>query len=290
MNVSAIYSDYKFSFGATQSNFEFKLFSGINDWNAKVDFGYYPTIRHQIRFGANYIFHTFTPLSASAKQGDTEFDLGGVKKLHAHEAAVYVSDDFDVTEKIKIHAGLRYSYFMQVGPFDRYVKDPISGQTTGTIHYDNNKRVADYGSPEPRFNIRFEINSKSSIKASYTYNQQYIHLASLSALTLPTDTWVPCSDVVKPQKGTQYSLGYFRNFKDNKWDKIDTFYSEYMQHLSEKDQNKKTNKDRYNSLLVFHSGKVILSSINAEYARDTYYNFLKIIRVCKDEIEEKLDI
>ena len=79
-------------------------------------------------------------------------------------------------------------------------------------------------------------------------------------------------------------------FKDDKWVSINTFYSEYLQHLSEKDQNKKINKDRYNSLLVFHSGKVILSSINAEYARDSYYNFLKIIRVCKNEIEEKLDI
>jgi hypothetical protein len=236
MNVSAIYSDYKFSFGATQSNFEFKLFSGINDWNGKVDFGYYPTIRHQIRFGANYIFHTFTPLSASAKQGDTEFDLGGVKKLHAHEAAVYVSDDFDLTEKIKIHAGLRYSYFMQIGPFDRYLKDPISGQTTGSIHYGTNQRVADYGSPEPRFNIRFELNSKSSIKASYTYNQQYIHLASLSALTLPTDTWVPCSDIVKPQKGTQYSLGYFRNFKDNKWEtSVEVYYKTMKNQIEYKD-------------------------------------------------------
>ena len=79
-------------------------------------------------------------------------------------------------------------------------------------------------------------------------------------------------------------------FTDDKCNIIDTFYSEYLQHLSEKDQNKKINKVRYNSLLCFHSGKVILSSINAEYARDSYYNFLKIIRVCKNEIEEKLDI
>jgi TATA-box binding protein (TBP) (component of TFIID and TFIIIB) len=79
-------------------------------------------------------------------------------------------------------------------------------------------------------------------------------------------------------------------FTDDKCDVINTFYSEYLQHLSEKDQNKKLNKDRYISLLCFHSGKIILSSINAEYARDIYYNFLKIIRVCKNEIEEKLDI
>lgn len=236
MNVSGIFSDYNFSFGAEQSGFEFKLFSGIRDWNAKVDFGYFPVVRHEIKFGANYVFHTFTPTSVSAKQGETVFDFGAVKRNKAHEAALYLSDDFDVTDKIKLHAGLRYSYFMQIGPFDRYKKDEINGQTTEIVHYSSNKKVADYGGLEPRLNARFEINSKSSIKASYTYNLQYIHLASLSAVTLPTDTWVPCSELVKPQKGNQYSLGYFRNFKENTYEtSVEIYYKNLKNQIEYKD-------------------------------------------------------
>ncbi|HEX8516113.1 MAG TPA: TonB-dependent receptor [Bacteroidia bacterium] len=236
MNVSAIFSDYKFLFGVDQSGFELKLFSGIRDWNAKVDFGYFPTVRHEVKFGANYIFHTFTPTSASAKQGETEFDLGGVKKLHAHDMAAYVSDDFDITDKLKVHLGLRYSYFMQVGPFDRYVKDPFTGQNKDTIHYSQNQKVADHGGLEPRFNIRYSFNSKSSVKASYTYNLQYIHLASLSAVTLPIDTWVPSSDVVKPQKGSQYSVGYFRNFLDNKYEtSVEVYYKDLQNQIEYRD-------------------------------------------------------
>lgn len=236
MNVSGIFTDYKFQFAAEQSGFEFKLFSGIRDWNAKVDFGYYPSIRHEVRFGANYIFHTFTPTSVSAVAGETVFDFGAVKKDKAHEAAVYLSDDFDLTEKIKIHAGLRYSYFMQIGPFDRYEKDPITGETSGIKHYSSNEKVAEYGGLEPRFNIRFQLDKKSSIKASYTYNLQYIHLASLSSLTLPTDTWVPCSELVEPQKGTQYSLGYFRNFKENMFEtSMELYYKDLKNQIEYKD-------------------------------------------------------
>jgi hypothetical protein len=236
MNVSGIFSDYNFSFGAEQSGFEFKLFSGIRDWNAKVDFGYYPTVRHEVKFGANYIFHTFTPTSVSAKQGETTFDFGKVIKNKAHEAAVYISDDFDVTDRIKLHAGLRYSYFMQIGPFDRYRKDPVNGQTTYVEHYKSNSNVSDYGGLEPRVNIRFELNSKSSLKASYTYNLQYIHLASLSAVTLPTDTWVPCSELVKPQKGTQYSIGYFRNFLNNTYEtSVEIYYKDLRSQIEYKD-------------------------------------------------------
>ncbi len=219
MNTSAIFTDYKFALNVVQTGFELKLFSGVQDWNGKVDFSYFPSVRHEVKFGANYIFHTFSPISVSAKSGDTNFDFGKAKKNKAHESAIYVSDEFDLTDKIKINAGLRYSYFMQVGPFDRYITDSINtSKIIDTIHYDANQKVKDYGGLEPRLNIRYELNSKSSIKASYTYNLQYIHLASLSALTLPIDTWTPSSQLVNPQKGTQYSLGYFRNFSENKYE------------------------------------------------------------------------
>ena len=80
------------------------------------------------------------------------------------------------------------------------------------------------------------------------------------------------------------------SFKDNNWFESMTTYDEYMQYISEKEQHKKMNKDRFNTFLVFHSGRVILSSINAEYSKESYYYFLKIIRTCYDVIEERLDI
>ena len=79
-------------------------------------------------------------------------------------------------------------------------------------------------------------------------------------------------------------------YKEDDFVESMTIYNEYMQYLSEKERNKKINKDRYNTFLVFHSGRTILSSINAEYSRDSYYYFLKIIRTCYKEIEERLDV
>src|ERR1051326_5257308 len=134
VNTSLIFSDFKFEFGATQDNFEFKLFSGIRDYNAKVDFSYFPNTRHNIKYGVNYIFHTFTPTAVSAKQGDVTFDTGKIIKLYAHDAAAYVNDDFDVTDLLRISAGLRYSFFEHVGPFDRYVKDDL-GRIVDTTHF-----------------------------------------------------------------------------------------------------------------------------------------------------------
>jgi hypothetical protein len=232
MNVSAIFSDYNFSFGAEQQGFEFRLFSGITDYNAKVDFSFYPDVRHSVKFGTNYTYHTFTPTNASAKSGEVEFDFGPEKKEFAHEAAVYITDDFDLTEKIRLNAGLRYSYFMQVGKFDRYVENEF-GRITDTIHYGPGEKVKSYGGLEPRFSIRYTLNKASSLKASYTRNLQYVHLASLSSVSLPTDIWVPSSDVVKPQVGVQYAAGYFRNFKDDTYESSVEVYYKSMENQVE---------------------------------------------------------
>ena len=67
-------------------------------------------------------------------------------------------------------------------------------------------------------------------------------------------------------------------------------YGEYLMMLPEKERNKKLNKDRYNTFLVFQSGKIICSSISQEYASDAYDYFIRIIKTCKHISEEKLDI
>jgi hypothetical protein len=224
MNTTAVFSDYKFSFGAEQDGFEFKLFSGIRDWNAKVDFSYLPDNKHYIRFGVNYTWHTFTPNNVSAKSGETVFDLGGLKKEYGHEVAAYINDDWDINMRLRLTIGLRYSYFIQVGPFDRYIQD-VTGRTIDTVSYGKMDKVEDYGGLEPRFSLRYMLDERSSIKASFTHNLQYVHLATISPISLPTDIWVPCSDVVKPQIGEQYAAGYFRNFRNNMYESsVEVYY------------------------------------------------------------------
>jgi hypothetical protein len=226
MNATSVFSDYKFSFEAGQDGFAFKLFSGIRDFNQKLDFSWVPNTKHYVRFGANYTWHTFTPNNASARQDDIEFDLGGLKQQFAHEAAVYINDDWNVTDRLLVSLGLRYSYFVQVGPFDRFVQD-ITQTIVDTISYTRGQKVADYGGLEPRISMRFLINEKSSVKASFTQNYQYVHLATLSPISLPTDIWVPCSDVVKPQLGYQYAAGYFRNFYKNMFEaSVEVYYKQ----------------------------------------------------------------
>lgn len=235
-NTSIIYSNYNFGFEAIQDQYDMKLKSGIEDWNAKIDFTLIPSPSHTIKFGANYIYHIFTPNSVSAKTGDVELDLGPDIKLRSHEGAIYLNDEFDLTRLIKINAGLRYSMFSHVGPFTRYIKDPITNLTTDSIVYAPGENVKTYHHLEPRIAVRYLIDEFSSVKAGFTQNYQYIHLAALSSVSLPTDLWVPSTELVKPQFGTQYSIGYFRNLKKNMFEmSVEVYYKEMKNQIEFKE-------------------------------------------------------
>ena len=205
MNVSAIYNEYDFSFEGGQDQFTVNVFSGVRDYNGKIDFDFYPNPKHAIKFGINYTYHKLTPNIANATSGDVEF-ANNLEPRNAHEGAIYLQDDFKVSDRLSVLFGLRATGFAQIGPY----VSPFDGEVFG-----ENDIVATYTGLEPRVNVKYSIDPKSSVKGGFALNNQYLHLVSNSSSTLPTDIWVPSTQLIKPQRGYLYALGYFRNFRDN---------------------------------------------------------------------------
>jgi len=224
LNSSFIFNNYRFEFNGTQPDFRFDLVSGVRDFNLKFDLDYYASLRHKMKYGLNYTFHTFTPSTAEVRTGDATFKTTESNK-NAHEIALYYDADWDVSEKVKINYGLRLSLFQHVGPYTDIIGDNIFRDTT---EYGRLEPIKTYFVPEPRFAIRYAINDLNSIKGGITYNAQYVHLVSTSNGTLPTDVWVPSSKLVKPQTALQYSAGYFRNFKDNMYEMSAEIYFKHL--------------------------------------------------------------
>lgn len=233
MSTIGTFSDYSFAFEAIQEDFNFTLSSGIKDWSAKMQLNYYPTLGHEVTGGLDYVFHRFSPGTITARSGDITFDTGSEEINYSHEAAVYVQDEFDLTDRLRFNLGLRYSYFAQVGPFTRYVPNEGTDGVgflgdTEVIEYTKGDVIQTYGGFEPRASARLLVGRAASIKAGFARNLQYIHLASLSPTSLPTDVWIPSSEIVRPQSGVQYSLGYFQDFIGKvKWEaSIEGYYKE----------------------------------------------------------------
>ena len=240
MNTSLIFSEYKYEFNVSQEldslpTSTTNMFSGIRDWNIKNDFSYYPNVKHKIKFGSNYIYHKFNPTSFSGSYD--ELELEEIINYYAHEYGLYINDEYSLSDRILMKFGLRYSGFIQVGPFERHVKDDseqIGQVSTDTIiQYDRGDIVETYSGFEPRFSVRYLINESSSLKFGFIQNYQYLHLTSVASSSLPTDVWLPSSDIVQPQFGRQFSLGYYKNFDKNKYETSAEVYYKTMENLVE---------------------------------------------------------
>ena len=231
-NTTLVYNDYKFSFGAAQNDFEIKLSSGIRDGNAKIDFDYYPAPQHKVKFGGVATYHKFIPNVVNGRQDSVVFTPPNEDIKYALENALYVQDDWDISEKLKVHLGLRWSSFSQIGPYTKYERDQDQN-TLDSTHYGTFKTIRNYQGLEPRFTFRYGVNDRTSVKGSISRNLQFIHLVSNSGTTLPTDLWVPSTFRVKPQISWQYAAGLFKNFGNNQYETSVEVYYKSMQNQIE---------------------------------------------------------
>ncbi|NCI46392.1 TonB-dependent receptor [Sediminibacterium soli] len=223
-NTTLVYNDYQFSLDGKRNDFRLNLSSGIRDLNAKTDIDFYPAPEHKLRFGFQYTYHTFLPNVLSGRQDSTVFRPNNATKKYANEYAVYLQDDWELGPKWKLHAGIRYSVFQQVGRYTNYLRDASGNKTDSTV-YGSGQTVKAYGGFEPRATLRYAISDRASIKAAVTRNLQYIHLVTNAGTTLPTDLWVPSTLRVKPQIGWQYAVGYFRNFNEGMFEtSVEAYY------------------------------------------------------------------
>lgn len=231
-NLTFVYNDYGFTFGASQKDFVQKLSSGIKDLNVKYDMDYFVSPRHKLKFGGQATYHTFIPNMFSGSQDETELQPLNDMKKYALETALYVQDEWDISGKFAINAGLRLGSFSQLGPYTVYDKD-ADGNKVDSLVYGNNELIKTYSGLEPRFTLRYQLNNEQSLKASVSRNFQFIHLVSNAGTSLPTDLWVPSTYKVKPQISWQYSAGYFRNFANNNYETSVEFYYRNMQNQIE---------------------------------------------------------
>jgi hypothetical protein len=209
--ASFYYTGYNFSFNANQRNSYIDLFSRIDDIGVKSRFVKTNGMQ-RIRFGFEYARHQFRPNNIDATISNTKLKTSTNQKLFSHEGALFAALETDITPLLRIDAGIRLTAFAHTGPYDEYIQN-AAGEISDTVHHPKSEWLKVYAFPEPRFSGRFIINENSSLKFSFLYNSQYLHMATASSVTVPADVWLPSSVSLKPQKGYQITFGYFRDIK-----------------------------------------------------------------------------
>lgn len=235
-NLSLIYSDYYY--GLDLDFVGFKWDSGIKNYNLKYDFKNYISDNFKLGYGANAMYYDFNPGTVTPLNDESGINPDQLQKKKAFEPAIYIDAEHDISKRISLSYGVRYSLFYRLGQstINTYANDQAvvfnhelqiyeKATPTGTVFYDSGKTIADFNNLEPRAAVAFLLDDNQSIKASYNRLVQYLQLVSNTSSPTPLDVWTPSDNFIKPQKMDQVALGYFRNFKNNEYSlEAETFY------------------------------------------------------------------
>ncbi|SMC82087.1 TonB-dependent receptor [Pedobacter nyackensis] len=222
-NTSLIFSNYNYKIQSTDDESSLSLFSQIRDWNFKEDLQWYANDKNTLSFGLNSIYHTIKPgeVRASGNSGLISQDL---QNRYSLENAVYASNTWKANNTLSFTYGLRVSAFSILGKGEYFTLDP-AGNVTGTTSYESGEIVKTYVNLEPRLAAALQLNSSTSIKASYVRNAQNLHLISNSNASSPTDRWVASTNIIKPELSDQVSLGYYKNLANDNYElTVETYY------------------------------------------------------------------
>ena len=161
--------------------------------------------------------------------------------------------------------------------FRRYIKNTDSYTLNGTYFEAYFRPVmCNIG-----FSLGFMIN-RERLDQYFSYNYpQYPSLWENSLGSAGANIKIPLinSDLVKVEK---------IRFVDGKWMKSNITFGQFKNRFPDKKKKNNKGDEKYSTFLVFHKGKVNMSSMDLSLMAEPYYRFLNIIKECREEIEEKL--
>ena len=181
------YSNYKYQL-SNQYNFNnLELRSGISTMGIKIVAGSVTENKWNWKAGVDGQLHDLTIGDFRSSSDLSDFNVG--EKAKGNEVGVFFNSEWLPGDNLAIMSGIRLSGFYSGGKMN--IK------------------------PEPRVSTRLNIGDNSALKASYSRMYQYMHLASLSTASLPTDMWYPSTEKTKPQYADQISLGWSKGVNNN---------------------------------------------------------------------------
>lgn len=218
MTTTAGYDHYDYATKSWQDEHNaYKMGYDINQYYLKMDFNHSQLEKHRIDWGLNAIMYDINPGKVQPHGSASLYIPKTLQKEKALEAALYLNEEWEITPQLTASIGARYSLFNAFGKrtFNTY-KDgelPSILNITGTESRNGNLKT--YHAPEFRLGLRYAFTDNFSVKAGFNTMQQYIHKVSNTMTMSPTDTWKLSDMFIEPQKGIQYSLGFYKNLMDD---------------------------------------------------------------------------
>jgi hypothetical protein len=221
-NTSLIVSNFDYKLELDDPVNGFRWLSSLQEVSLKNDLSYFINTNHELTFGYHITGRRFSPGRISPNSEGSIFTEVELQHMYALDHALYVSDQYNINDKLTLDVGLRLSLFQNIGKSDVFLyedpKDNINITRTDTLHYGAWRNIKTYVNLEPRAALRYIIGDGQSAKISYNRMVQNTHLIAAGTVPVPFNTWNPSGYYLEPQLADQVAIGYFRNFDNNNYE------------------------------------------------------------------------
>lgn len=231
---------YQFETASTSNDVNaYRLAFKIRQLFARLNFNYFKNQQHSFDFGLSFLNYDLQPGNYTPNKSSSLVQPDIMETEHALESGAYFTHIYSPTTKLSFSTGLRYSFYSFLGPktVSYYAPgEPVTeANRTSTVEYSSGKFIKDYGGPEIRFSARYAFTQTSSIKAGFNTQRQYIHMLSNTTAISPTDIWKLSDPNIKPQRGQQVSLGFYKNLRSNTIEaSVEVYYKTIQDYLDYK--------------------------------------------------------
>ncbi len=212
-----------------ESNDNFDLGFSIDETELKLKMKYLYSDKYKFDYGVSSKLYVVRPGDIEPKGPQSIVAPFSTPKERGLESAAFVSGKLELSKKLLVNAGVRYSLYNALGESSQQIFEDGQPRNEGTVidtlRFDKNEIFKTYGGAEVRVSARYLLGPDFSVKASYNNTFQYIHTLSNNTTVSPIDTWKLSDLNIRPQEANQYSLGLYKNFNDNMYElSLEGFY------------------------------------------------------------------
>ncbi|MEO0732905.1 MAG: TonB-dependent receptor [Bacteroidota bacterium] len=186
--------------------------SQIHYQSLESSLNYAPNTSHQLKGGLQLVRYSLQP---------GQLDPGGVASVVARtlederavEASLFVEDDWTISPKLSVSAGLRYTRFLQLGPGEQRIYQagipPEVSLLEEIIDFSSGATMQTYGGFEPRLGLSYQFTPKASLKLAYALNRQYLQNIYNATTPVPSSRWKVADNNIVPQRAQLFSGGLY---------------------------------------------------------------------------------
>ncbi|PWL38064.1 TonB-dependent receptor [Flagellimonas aquimarina] len=230
-------SEYRFNIDFDgEADADFRLGYRINETEVKFKMRYLHSNTHRFNYGISSKLYLVNPGDINPEGSESIVEPLSIPKEKALESALFLSDTYEVSDKLLLDLGFRYSIYFALGKSTQRIYQEGLPRSEGTVEqsveFGNNEVIETYSGPEFRLSGRYFLAKDFSVKAAYNSTYQYIHTLSNNTTVSPIDTWKLSDLNIEPQRANQYSLGFFKNFDNSNYElSLEGYYKKSKNNL-----------------------------------------------------------